>query len=163
MSRNYLERFITTRQTTEHFAALLQPEDMVVQAMEDTSPAKWHLAHTTWFFEAFILVPHFHAYQVFHPDFQALFNSYYVSVGPRWQRERRGIITRPTVEQTFAYRAYVNKAMEHLLALPDVDKSVLDLVELGLQHEQQHQELLVTDIKYLLAQNPFIPQSNIAS
>ena len=132
----------------------LAPEDMTVQAMPDASPAKWHLAHTTWFFETFVLRPAAAGYRPFHPEFAYLFNSYYNAVGPQWYRPHRGLLTRPTVAEVAAYRAHVDAALERLLQAGAAPEAV---VELGLHHEQQHQELLLTDVKYLFAQNPLRP------
>jgi ergothioneine biosynthesis protein EgtB len=144
---------------TARLAEPLSPEDCQVQPMPDASPVKWHLAHTTWFFETFLLVPHRPGYQVFHPSFSYLFNSYYNAVGRRVARPERGLMTRPSLREVYAYRAAVDAAVEDFLlevdgALPPEIASVLDL---GLNHEQQHQELIVTDIKYTLAQNPLHP------
>lgn len=129
----------------------LSPEDMVVQSMPDASPAKWHLAHTTWFFEQFVLVPH--GVPPFRPGWDYLFNSYYEAVGPRHPRPSRGLLTRPPVAEVLQWRAHVDGQLALLLA-DDPASAVLDLVCLGLHHEQQHQELLLTDIKHLLAQHP---------
>src|SRR4029077_12925948 len=134
-------------------------EDYVIQSMPDASPVKWHLAHTSWFFETFILIPHFPNYRPFHPDFGVLFNSYYNAVGPRWPRPDRGLLSRPTVAEVFAYRAHVDQGMAKLFE-PD-NKDLLDRVAgtlaLGLNHEQQHQELILTDFKHALACNPLRP------
>lgn len=142
------------RDATALLCAPLAPEDMTVQPMPDASPAKWHLAHTTWFFETFVLKSSVVGYQAFHPAFEYLFNSYYNAVGPQWYRPHRGLLTRPTVAEVLAYRAHVDAAMARLLAGADYPAPV---VELGLHHEQQHQELILTDVKYLLAQNPLRP------
>ncbi len=123
--------------------------------MEDASPAKWHRAHTSWFFEQFLLLPHAPSYQPFDPDFSYLFNSYYESVGARHPRFHRGMITRPGAKQVDAYRAHVDQAMAQLQVNPATH--LLDLLELGLQHEQQHQELLMTDMLHGFAQNPLAP------
>ena len=148
-------RFAAVRARTEALAAPLSPEDQCVQSMPDASPAKWHRAHTTWFFETFLLVPHWPGYREFHPRYGYLFNSYYVSHGPRHARPRRGMLTRPSSAEVGAYRAHVDAAMERLLA--DPPEGLDALVELGLQHEEQHQELLLTDILHLLAENPLRP------
>jgi ergothioneine biosynthesis protein EgtB len=149
-------RFRAVRTRTESLAAALSPEDQCVQSMPDASPAKWHRAHTTWFFEQFILRPHAPAYRQFDPHFAYLFNSYYEQAGARHPRPQRGLLTRPDVAAIGAYRAHVDAAMDTLLAgaLPD---DVVALVELGLQHEQQHQELLLTDILHAFALNPLAP------
>lgn len=151
-----IQKYKKTRLYTESICKPLQPEDYVVQASEFASPAKWHLAHTTWFFETFILKEHFPDYKLYHPDFSFLFNSYYNNLGDRVFRADRGNITRPGVEEVYSYRAYVDKHMNILLN--ESDPTVLDeLVTLGIHHEQQHQELLITDIKYMLANNPTFP------
>jgi len=147
------------RDETERRAAPLSPEDQVVQSMPDASPAKWHRAHTTWFFEQFLLGPHCPGYRVFHPDYAFLFNSYYVSAGPRHTRAARGLLTRPGAAEIAAYRRHVDEAMLALFA--GADQATLarlaPLVEVGLNHEQQHQELLLTDILHVFAQNPIPP------
>ena len=130
----------------------LSAEDMVVQSMPDASPIKWHLAHTTWFFETLILLPHAPTYRAFHPHFGSLFNSYYESLGPRPPRPQRGLLTRPSLEEVLQYRTHVEEALRrHWQDLP------LDLLRLGLHHEQQHQELMLTDVKHLLFSNPLKP------
>lgn len=151
-----IDRFLSIRKHTEDICAPLKLEDYVVQPVVDVSPPKWHLAHTTWFFENFILSPNFKGYKEFHPDFNFLFNSYYESQGKRWMRTDRGNITRPGVEEVYAYRKHVNEAMKQFLA-NEIGSELMPLLELGLQHEQQHQELLVTDIKYILGHNPTFP------
>ncbi|WP_052129749.1 ergothioneine biosynthesis protein EgtB [Sphingomonas sp. 35-24ZXX] len=133
----------------------LSDADATVQAMDDASPAKWHLAHTSWFFETFILRDHVPGYQPFDPNYHFLFNSYYEAEGARHARPMRGMLTRPSLDDIRAYRAHVDAAM--LQAMPTLSNEVLALVELGLNHEQQHQELLLTDILYLFAQNPLNP------
>ena len=148
-------RYSAVRAFTEQLAAPLSAEDQCVQSMPDASPAKWHRAHTTWFFEQFILTAHQPGYRVFDADFCYLFNSYYEAVGPRHPRPDRGLLTRPSTDSVTAYRAHVDAAMLRLLeALPE---AAAGLVELGLQHEQQHQELLQTDILHAFAQNPLMP------
>ena len=141
------------RDTTERLAANLSAEDQCVQSMPDASPSKWHRAHTTWFFEQFVLVPHLPGYQPFDDAFPFLFNSYYEAVGPRHPRPMRGLLTRPSTEQVTAYRAHVDAALALLLNAP-VSEALAELVTLGLHHEQQHQELLLTDALHALAQNP---------
>jgi len=158
-SIHWLHAFRRVRQETDRRAALLSAEDQMVQSMADASPAKWHRAHTTWFFEQFVLVPHLKNYQVFDPDFAFLFNSYYVAAGPRHARPKRGMLTRPSCEQIAAYRAHVDGAIERLLEQATVAElpQITSLIELGLNHEQQHQELLTTDILHAFAQNPIDP------
>lgn len=151
-----LERFLEVRNQTENICRPLQKEDYVVQPIVDVSPPKWHLGHTTWFFETFILVHHASDYQVYNSDFNYLFNSYYETVGARVVRTDRGNITRPGVEEVYGYRKYVNAAMEKFLN-SGYDDSLNELIELGIQHEQQHQELLIYDIKYILGKNPLFP------
>jgi ergothioneine biosynthesis protein EgtB len=125
--------------------------------MDDVSPAKWHLAHTTWFFETFLLKPYVSGYQDHHPQYNYLFNSYYEAVGDRHPRPQRGLLSRPTVKDVYAYRAAVDEAMTTLIAHQEDNPEINALLDLGLHHEQQHQELLVTDIKYNLGQNPLFP------
>lgn len=149
-------RYISVRELTESHCKTLETEDYVVQPELFTSPTKWHLAHTTWFFEEMILKNHLSGYAEYHPQFNFLFNSYYNNVGERVSRIDRGNLTRPTVEEVYAYRNFVNDGMK-LLFENDLSKSVLDLIELGLNHEQQHQELLLADIKYVLGHNPLFP------
>src|SRR5690606_1811140 len=127
--------------------------------MPDVSPAKWHLAHVTWFFENFILVPYAEGYRRFDDDFHFLFNSYYYSVGPMHRRAERGLLTRPTVAEILRYREHVDAAMERLLASRD-DAEIRERTVLGINHEQQHQELLLTDIKHVFSQNPLKPAVN---
>jgi ergothioneine biosynthesis protein EgtB len=144
------------RGTSERLAAPLQPEDMVVQSMPDASPTKWHLAHTSWFFETFVLAAAGIAPD-HHPAFAYLFNSYYNAVGPRSPRPSRGLMTRPTVAEVRAYRAAVDEAMLAWLRDGGAAGPLGAVAELGLHHEQQHQELLLTDIKHAFAQNPLLP------
>ncbi|WP_235298015.1 ergothioneine biosynthesis protein EgtB [Portibacter marinus] len=144
------------RQYTEHLCEPLQLEDYVPQPVIFASPPKWHLAHTTWFFEAFVLEPNLSNYKPFHKDFSFLFNSYYNAAGDRIFRADRGNITRPGVQEVYDYRAYVDKAMESLLKNDDYKA----LITLGLNHEQQHQELLITDLKHTLSGNPIFPVYN---
>jgi ergothioneine biosynthesis protein EgtB len=150
------ERFNTTRQFTEYLCEPLEIEDYVVQAMPDASPTKWHLAHTTWFFETFVLARWEPGYQPISADYQFLFNSYYNSVGEPFPRSKRGLLTRPTVGEVFAYRHAVDERMGKLLTSQS-NAELAQVVELGIQHEQQHQELILTDIKYLLSCNPLAP------
>jgi ergothioneine biosynthesis protein EgtB len=153
------ERFTAIRQESESLAANLSPEDQAIQSMPDVSPTKWHLAHTSWFFETFILAPFDPAYRVFDPDFVYLFNSYYEAVGPRHPRPQRGLLSRPTVDAVGAYRDHVTAAMLRLIgeAGQAVRRKIAPLVELGLQHEQQHQELILMDIMHVFSVNPLLP------
>jgi len=148
------EKYQRVRRHTLKICEHLQPEDMVAQAETFTSPAKWHLAHSTWFFETFVLKPRVKDYQVFNPDFHFLFNSYYESLGERVSRNKRGLLSRPLMEEVYAYRTYVD---EQMLPVLDQMEDTDETIELGLQHEQQHQELLVTDTKYMFSQNPLLP------
>ena len=150
-------RFIASRKATTDIAAPLKIEDQVVQAMADTSPTKWHLAHVTWFYENFILIPHCPGYRVFNSDFAFLFNSYYEAAGMRHPRPDRGLITRPSVDQVLDYREYVENSMEDLLSKVTGKDPVMSLTELGINHEQQHQELMLMDILNLFSRNPLRP------
>jgi len=153
-----LSLFARTRARTAGLAAPLLPEDMMLQSMEDASPAKWHLAHTTWFFEEFILRPRAPGYRSPDDRFAFLFNSYYVSAGPRHARDRRGMVSRPDCAEVAAYRAHVDAATTDLLgAGRDDSDEIAGLVELGCHHEMQHQELLVTDLLHGLSFNPLLP------
>ena len=149
--------YAAVRARSEALVAPLSPEDACVQSMPDASPAKWHLAHTTWFFEHFVLADRLPGYQVFHERFGYLFNSYYFTVGQMHLRPRRGLVTRPSLQEVRAYRAHVDAAMQRLLDAAAGHDDLEQLVVLGLHHEQQHQELILTDIKHLLAQNPLLP------
>lgn len=151
-----LENYRDVRAHTQFLCDPLEIEDFVVQPVMDVSPLKWHLGHTTWFFETFVLKPNVQGYKEFHPKYPLLFNSYYISAGDRWSRENRGQLTRPTVKEIFEYRSYVNKEMEEFLHL-DISEDVADIVVLGLNHEQQHQELFLYDIKRILGDNPLYP------
>lgn len=154
-----LKRFKAIRACTESICAPLEPEDTVVQPIIDVSPPKWHMAHTTWFFEQFVLTNTLPGYKVFHPDYNYLFNSYYNTVGNRVQRSERSTLTRPPLRDIMAYRSYVNENIEKLFYTSTEEKltAILPVIELGMQHEQQHQELLITDIKYILSTNPLLP------
>ena len=152
-------RYKAVRRLTEALCAPLTAEDMVIQSMPDVSPPKWHLAHTTWFFETFILAPKLPGYRLFHPRYGYLFNSYYNQIGPFHARARRGLLARPTTDEVLAYRAHVDR---HLLALLDsLDMAgwahLAPLLELGLNHEQQHQELLLMDLEHSFHANPLRP------
>ncbi len=150
------ERYAAIRELTEQLAAPLSPEDQCIQTMDDVSPTKWHRAHTTWFFETFLLKPHLDGYREVDPLYGYLFNSYYEAVGQRHPRPRRGMISRPSAAQVADYRARVDEGMARLLG-GEVPEPVEGLVELGLNHEQQHQELLLMDIKHVLGCNPAQP------
>jgi ergothioneine biosynthesis protein EgtB len=152
-ARGASARYHAVRQTTLGLAAPLSAEDCALQSMPDASPVKWHLAHTTWFFETFLLEGR-PGYRVFDPAYRVLFNSYYNAVGERHPRPERGLISRPALAEVLAYRRHVDLAMEQLVSR---DAYPAELVELGLQHEQQHQELIVTDVKHLLSRNPLKP------
>jgi len=151
-----LPQFRQMRALTRALAAPLSAEDAMVQSMEDASPAKWHLAHTTWFFERFVLMADAR-YTPFDAAWDYLFNSYYNGVGPMHARPRRGLLSRPSLEAVLAYRAAVEAGIERLLARNTLDMQALDIVELGIHHEQQHQELLLTDIRHALWSNPLQP------
>jgi ergothioneine biosynthesis protein EgtB len=153
------ERFAAVRRETEALTANLTPEDQSIQSMDDVSPTKWHLAHTTWFFETFILTRFDADYRVFDPAFGYLFNSYYEAVGPRHPRPERGLLSRPTVEIAAAYRDHVTAAINRLVerAAEPVWGEFAPLLELGAQHEQQHQELILMDIKHVFSINPLQP------
>jgi len=155
----WIEAFRQVRRETERRAAPLSAEDQVIQSMPDASPIKWHRAHTTWFFETFLLQPNVPRYQGFDERFAFLFNSYYVAAGPRHARPKRGLITRPDAGEVGAYRAHVDAAIERLIgeagsaAWPEIAR----ILEIGLNHEEQHQELMLTDILHAFAQNPTFP------
>jgi ergothioneine biosynthesis protein EgtB len=147
-----------TRKLSVDLVAPLSAEDMTVQAMDDASPTKWHLAHTTWFFETFVLAPHLPGYALFDETFGYCFNSYYESVGARHARPKRGLLTRPSLERVMDYRAHVDLALARLVAKQDAARADwAGLLEIGLNHEQQHQELMLTDILCLFAANPVKP------
>ena len=151
-------RFRAVRAQSEALCAPLLPEDTVVQPTLDVSPPKWHLAHTTWFWETFLLTEYAPGYQVFHPEYAYLFNSYYNSLGSRVNRADRGTLSRPALAEVLAYRAHVDAALHALLrAEAPLPPAFYELLELGIQHEQQHQELLATDIKYILSTSPLAP------
>jgi ergothioneine biosynthesis protein EgtB len=150
-------RFAAVRKRTVELCAPLRIEDYVPQPAVFVSPPKWHLAHTTWFFEEMVLARFQPGYKRFHPDFAFLFNSYYNTIGKRSMRADRGAITRPGVEEVYAYRSYVDEAVEQFLTTEHFGDKALDLMVLGLHHEQQHQELLITDLKYTLGLNPTFP------
>src|SRR6266403_510707 len=153
---NLLSEYSRVRAFTESLCEGLAAEDYVVQSMPDVSPTKWHLAHTSWFFEAFVLMPHLAQYRPLNPVYHYLFNSYYVQAGERHCRAQRGYLSRPTVREVMAYRTHVDRAMEDLLG-GEFTAAVSQLVTLGLHHEQQHQELMLTDIKHVFSVNPLRP------
>ncbi|RXY98999.1 ergothioneine biosynthesis protein EgtB [Fictibacillus sp. S7] len=153
-------KYSAVRSFTERLVQPLNMEDFIIQSMEDASPPKWHLAHTTWFFERFLLKEFLTDYNGFDDHFDYLFNSYYETAGPFHPRIERGLITRPSVEEVFAYRKHVDKYIKKLLmsdSMDEMGEEIGSLLEIGLNHEQQHQELLLTDIKYNLSRNPFLP------
>src|SRR5579884_1531431 len=149
------DRLFATRKLTLDLAAPLSDADATIQPFPDASPAKWHLAHTTWFFEAFVLRDHVAGYRPYDERWAFLFNSYYEAEGARHARPRRGMLSRPSLEEVRAYRAHVDEALER--ALSSLSPAALDLVELGINHEQQHQELFLTDILATFAENPLEP------
>ncbi|HEY7886158.1 MAG TPA: DinB family protein, partial [Cellvibrionaceae bacterium] len=149
--------FTNVRQTTEQLCSGLSSEDMAVQSMPDCSPAKWHLAHTTWFFENFVVQPGLPHYSPFNPDFHYLFNSYYVSEGERHARPDRGLLTRPYLQEVLDYRQHINGQITRLLETGALDSKLLQVLVTGLHHEMQHQELLLSDILHLFSCNPLQP------
>ena len=151
------ETYKEVRQATIDFCSHLEIEDYAIQVVQFASPAKWHLAHTTWFFETFILKNYVSDYQEFDVNFNYLFNSYYNNVGERILQNNRGNMSRPSTNKVLEYRKYVDAKMHNFLTNVS-DKKIIDLVTLGLNHEQQHQELLVTDVKYMLGHNPVFPE-----
>jgi hypothetical protein len=158
-AQSLLARFREIRNFTTGLCANLEPEDCVVQSMPDVSPTKWHLAHTTWFFETFILKKWVPDYRAEIPQYAYLFNSYYNAAGDMHRRDLRGLISRPTVKEAQRYRSSIDSYVDNLLS--DANEKLLDEIEplliLGIHHEQQHQELLITDIKHVFAQNPLYP------
>lgn len=163
---NLSERYQQVRQRSRDVCANLQTEDYVVQPVVDVSPPKWHLGHTTWFWEEFVLKPNDENYEQFNPNYNYVFNSYYESAGTRVIRTDRGNLSRPSVSDIYKYRAHVDAAMQNFLSRMNngqtlqkrqTDKALYDLIILGLNHEEQHQELLATDIKYILGNNPLFP------
>ncbi len=156
LTDSLLDFFLETRKHSEDLCQPLEIEDYVVQPVVDVSPPKWHLGHTTWFFEEFILKPHAMDYRVFDEDFSFVFNSYYETVGKRVVRANRGNLSRPSVKKVYEYRSYVTAAIKNLFE-GNQPKEVLDVLEIGIHHEKQHQELLLTDIKYILGNNPLLP------
>ena len=154
-----LDFFLETRHTTETICKPLEIEDYVVQPIVDVSPPQWHLGHSTWFFEEFILKSFKDNYECFNDSYGFVFNSYYESFGKRVVRTNRGNLSRPTVNDIYKYRHYITKQMELLLQDNDSEE-LIELVEIGIHHEKQHQELLITDIKYILGNNPLLPKYN---
>jgi len=150
-------RFRRIRAASIGICEPLEAEDYVVQSMPDASPAKWHPAHTSWFFEQFLLKPLLAGYRAFQPRYEYLFNSYYQAVGPMHQRPQRGLLTRPTVSEIRRYREHVDEHMQRLFELRAGDEKLISLATLGLNHEQQHQELMLTDLKHLFSCNPLLP------
>ncbi|MEZ5919726.1 MAG: ergothioneine biosynthesis protein EgtB [Parvularculaceae bacterium] len=151
------KRFDDVRRTSLTLAEPLSPEDCSAQSMPDASPVKWHLAHTAWFFETFVLSPHVKGYRPFDGAFRDIFNSYYNAVGEQFSRGKRGLLTRPSMETVLAFRRHVDDAMDKTFIENQFDTEALSLIELGVNHEEQHQELMLTDLKHLFAQNPLLP------
>ncbi len=151
------DRFRQVRAATDALCRPLATDDYGIQSMPDASPAKWHMAHTSWFFEEFVLQPAIEGYQCFDAAFRYLFNSYYEAVGPRHSRPERGLLSRPTVDQVRAYRRCVDEKMQSLLERDSLTPELQNVVVLGLHHEQQHQELLLTDLKHMFSRNPLAP------
>ena len=158
--REIINFFNETRAQSELICSFVETEDYVVQPIVDVSPPKWHLGHTTWFFEEFVLKPHKKDYQLFDTHSDYFFNSYYESVGEKVIRTNRGNLSRPTVAWVYEYRNYVSKAMDDFLENQELSNEILELIEIGCHHEKQHQELLYTDIKYILGNNPLFPKYN---
>ena len=151
------DRYRKIREQSLALIAELQPEDTVVQSMPDVSPTKWHLAHVTWFFERFVLEPCLRDYARFDDQYHYLFNSYYYTAGQMHARPKRGLLSRPTLAQVLDYRSYVDTAMQQLLQTDATDEHIIKVITIGLNHEQQHQELLLTDIKHVFSCNPLRP------
>jgi ergothioneine biosynthesis protein EgtB len=152
-----LDHYEMVRGASQALAEPLSAEDCQAQSMPDASPVKWHLAHTTWFFETFLLLPNVQDYTVFHPRYGYLFNSYYNAIGERHPRPQRGLLTRPPLQDIAAYRAHVDAAMARLIPRMQDHAGFLGLIQLGLHHEQQHQELILTDVKHLFSCNALRP------
>ncbi|MEP2446591.1 MAG: ergothioneine biosynthesis protein EgtB [Balneola sp.] len=152
-------QYLKVRSFTNKIVEPLETEDFVIQPMENTSPAKWHLAHTSWFFETFVLEKFQPGFESLHPQYAYFFNSYYLQTGVPFSRANRGLLSRPTVKEVFEYREYVNEKVVDFIQNCDdkIWEEASKVVEIGINHEQQHQELILTDIKYLLAQNPLLP------
>lgn len=158
-----ISRYAAVRRATTNLCAPLSPEDCQIQSMPDASPAKWHLAHTTWFFETFVLERWQPSFQPFRAGYRVLFNSYYQTVGEQYSRPQRGMLSRPSLDEVFDYRRHVDEAVARLLAERGDDGEMASIVELGLHHEQQHQELILTDVKHALSYNPAFPAYAAAS
>ena len=156
-SRDRYARYCAVRERTLALAGTLSSEDCALQSMPDASPVKWHLAHTTWFFETFVVAPRDSSYEPFDPAFKVLFNSYYNGIGEQHPRAERGLISRPTFGDVLAYRAHVDASMSARCTEADNDSTLAALIELGLNHEEQHQELIVTDVTHLFSRNPAHP------
>jgi ergothioneine biosynthesis protein EgtB len=156
---DWLRRYGAVRAQSLSLTATLSAEDQLIQSMPDVSPTKWHLAHTSWFFETFLLLSHLAGAEPFDPAFGYLYNSYYEAVGERWPRAERGLLSRPSLDEVLAYRAHVDAGMERLIGEADADlwARIEPLLELGLHHEQQHQELILMDIKHVFSINPLAP------
>lgn len=155
-----VDRYARIRAKSLAICSNLSAEDFVVQSMPDVSPTKWHLAHTTWFFERFVLDNGLNGYRRFNDKYHYLFNSYYYSAGQMHSRAQRGLLTRPLVKDIYDYRRHVDAALAELLGMPDLSPKIKATIELGLNHEQQHQELLLTDIKHVFSCNPLLPAVN---
>lgn len=155
--KDWVKKYFEVRNRSVEICSPLEIEDYVVQPVVDVSPPKWHLGHTTWFFETFILQSNFPGYEVFDPQYNFVFNSYYETIGARVIRTDRGNLSRPSVSDVFKYREYVDQKMDEFLQSGYLTQPLESLLELGLNHEQQHQELLLTDIKYILGHNPLFP------
>lgn len=161
LTQKLVSFFAETRKHTEDICKPLEIEDYVVQPIVDVSPPKWHLGHSTWFFEEFVLKPHKPNYKLFHKDFAFVFNSYYEAIGKRVIRSDRGNLSRPGVAKVYDYRHYVTNELTEFLEQP-VSEEIEALIHIGIHHEKQHQELLLTDIKYILGNNPLLPKYNDA-
>lgn len=160
-SKELFKLFSETRADSEKICSFLETEDYVVQPVVDVSPPKWHLGHTTWFFEEFVLKKYQKGYKLFDKNSAYVFNSYYESVGDKVVRTDRGNLSRPTVAWVYKYRDYVSKALSEFLSTSeDLSEEILSVIEIGCHHEKQHQELLLTDIKYILGNNPLLPEYN---
>jgi len=157
-----IDQYKNVREASEKICEPLEIEDYVIQPIVDVSPPKWHLGHTTWFFETFILLRYLKGYEAFNPHYNFVFNSYYESVGARVIRVNRGNLSRPTVTQVYEYRRHVDQEMKRFLSTTVLDLNLKNLLLLGLNHEQQHQELLLSDIKYILGNNPLFPVYHVS-